>query len=293
MNKKIAILSGKGGTGKTSIAVNLSVLLADSCASVDGIDLLDLDVEEPNASHFFKQKAINKSTEVTRLVPEWQETNCSLCNKCSQICEFNAIASLGSQILIFKDLCHSCHACSILCPNNALEMKERRIGTSTEFKIEHTNLNFTEYRLDVGQPSGVPLISRAMDEIKAHQNRITIIDSPPGTACPMVEVVKNSDYIVLVTEPTPFGLHDLKLAVDTVRTMDLSMGILINKSGGGDDEIIHAYCNSEELPILGHIPHKREIAEAYSRGELVFDLSQEIRTAYTNFSKQLIEAIQS
>ena len=166
------------------------------------------------------------------------------------------------------------------------------MGQHSEYDTEFNNLTFDEYKLDIGQPSGVPLIAAAMDNINAAKDdTLVIFYSFPGTACPMVEVVKNSDYILLVTEPTPFGLHDLKLAVQTVKQMNVEMGILINKSGSGNDNIITDFCKSEDLPILGRIPQSQLIAEAYSRGELVYFLNDEIKSAWQNFANSLLQNI--
>jgi MinD superfamily P-loop ATPase len=254
------------------------------------VSLTDLDVEEPNSTLFFQDARCILRDEEFRLVPEWDEKACTLCNKCAKICEFNAIAFLGSRVLVFPDLCHSCHACSVLCPAGAMPMKPHRMGEAAYFKPVRQNLSLAEYRLDVGQPSAVPLISSALKKQAgtAGDDTLFILDAPPGTSCPMMEVSKDADYVLLVTEPTPFGLHDLGLAVETVRKLDRPMGVVINKSGSGNDELITTYCETEQVKILGRIPQDRAIAEAYSRGELVYGLSPDIRKSWEGLANSLL-----
>lgn len=292
MRKTIAIASGKGGTGKTSVSVNIASLLsANKPKEFDAILLCDLDVEEPNSMLFFQHAETLKTQEEYRLVPKWDESKCSFCGKCSQVCEFNSVAFLGNTVMIFSDLCHSCHACSVLCPEDALPMQNKRMGESSWHQAE--TLALCEYRLDIGQPSAVPLISSAINYLESNKedNQLVILDAPPGTSCPMIEVCKDVDYVVLVTEPTPFGLHDLSLAVDTVRTLNREFGVVINKSGSGDDNLILEYCKTENINILGQIPQSREIAEAYSRGKLVYDLNTDIRLAWDKLNENLIKEI--
>jgi MinD superfamily P-loop ATPase len=294
MRYKIAIASGKGGTGKTSVSVNLAAHLAGDLPDfADQVLLSDLDVEEPNASLFFSDAKTMLLQDEQRLVPVWDEKKCTLCNKCSQVCEFNAIAFLGSRVLVFPDLCHSCHACSVLCPEDALPMKEHKMGEARYVKPLQSNLSLIENRLDIGQPSAVPLISEAMQKMEnaAVDNSLIIMDAPPGTSCPMMEVTKDADFVLMVTEPTPFGLHDLGLAVETVRKLGRPMGVVLNKAGSGRDELIEDYCRKEGLAILGRIPQSQAIAEAYSRGELVYKLNDEIAAAWTKLADAIKKQI--
>jgi MinD superfamily P-loop ATPase len=291
MKKLVAIASGKGGTGKTSISVNLAALLSEMQElNYQQITLTDLDVEEPNSSLFFTDAKQYYQETAYRMVPEWDSTKCTLCNKCSQVCEFNALAFLGTRVLVFPDLCHACHACSLLCPENALPMKQHRMGEMTYFKPRQKNLILAEYRLDIGQPSAVPLIKDAITHIEsmASEHNLFILDAPPGNSCPMMEVSKSSDFVILVTEPTPFGLHDLKIAVDTVRKLERPLAVVLNKSGSGNDAIINEYCEQEKIEIIGKIPQSREIAEAYSRGELVYNINSEIRQAWSHLMDNLL-----
>ncbi len=294
MRYKIAIASGKGGTGKTSVSVNLAAQLAKDLPDfTDQVLLTDLDVEEPNSSLFFSDAKTILVQDEHRLVPVWDEKKCTLCNLCSKVCEFNAIAFLGTRVLVFPDLCHSCHACSTLCPEDALPMKEHKMGESRYLKPTQPNLSLIENRLDIGQPSAVPLISEAMDKMEnaAVDNSLIIMDAPPGTSCPMMEVTKDADFVLMVTEPTPFGLHDLGLAVETVRKLGRPMGVVLNKAGSGRDELIEDYCRKEGLPVLGRIPQSQAIAEAYSRGELVNRLNDEIAAAWTNLADAIKKQI--
>ena len=296
MRKKIAIASGKGGTGKTIVSVNLAAQLAETLdANSQHVALVDLDVEEPNSMLFFNDAERFYHEAESRPVPVWDEKACTLCNKCSEVCEFNAIAFLGTRVLIFPDLCHSCHACSVLCPVDALPMRERRMGEVSYFKPKQANLSLSEYRLDIGQPSAVPLISSAIKRISQipGNNQLFLLDAPPGTSCPMMEVVKSSDFVLLVTEPTPFGLHDLKLAVETVEKVDKPMAVILNKAGSGNDEIIDEYCEVEGIPIIAKIPQSREVAEAYSRGQLVYKISDEFYKIYKSFSQDLVNMLKT
>ena len=260
---KIAIASGKGGTGKTTLAVNLAGFLAEKRDVV----LTDLDVEEPNSGLFIKGELILQQHKF-KMVPVLQGS-CSLCGECQQICNFHAVLQLGPQIMVFPELCHSCYACSELCPESALLMMPQKMGELKHF--ERGRLSFIESRLDIGQEQAVPLIAQTNTYINEHftNGAVKIYDSPPGTSCPVIEAVKNVDFVILVTEPTPFGLHDLKLAVDTMRELGKKFAVVINRFGIGNDDVID-YCSKEQIDIIAKIPNDRRIAELYSRGELLY-----------------------
>lgn len=260
---KLAIASGKGGTGKTTLAVNLAI----KASKIMDTALIDLDVEEPNGVIFIKGKLIEEKP-VFRYVPQWIQDKCSLCGKCSTWCAYNALIKLGDIILVMPNLCHSCFACSELCPEGALLMKEDSLGKISYFQKDA--LHFIESRIDIGLEQAAPLIGQGLDYLEENFGnfQLKIIDSPPGTACSMVAAVKTADFVLLVTEPTPFGLHDLKLAIETVRQLSLPFGVVINRDGIGNDELRN-YLRNENIPIIASIPHKREIAETYSRGELL------------------------
>ena len=256
----ISIASGKGGTGKTTVAVNLAL-------SIDNVQFLDCDVEEPNAHIFLKPK-IEKQERAFIPVPEIDESKCVYCGKCAKVCVYNAIAILPGQdgkkgtTLVFAHLCHGCGACSALCPEKAIKEVNREIGV-----VEIGNcgkIEFIHGLLNIGEAMSPPLIRQVKEHI--NPKKTVIIDAPPGTSCPVVTSVKGSDFCVLVTEPTPFGLNDLILAVGVLRKLKIPFGVVINRSDLGNNKT-EEYCKQEDIPVLMRIPFKREIAMAYSKGE--------------------------
>ncbi len=253
MSLSIAVASGKGGTGKTTVAVGFAIVTG-RC------QLLDCDVEEPNA-HLFLRPRITQTEAVTIPVPQVDRERCSLCGRCAEACQFHAIAVMGKQVLVFPELCHGCGACALACPEEAIREAPRQVGVVESGKA--TKISFVHGRLNVGEPMATPVI-RA---VKAYldSKRLTIIDAAPGTACPVVEAVKGSDFCLLVTEPTPFGLSDLRLAVEVMEKLAVPCGVVINRSGEGD-EATEAFCATKQLPLLGRIPFDRAIAEAYAHG---------------------------
>jgi len=251
----ISIASGKGGTGKTTIAVNLALSLQEQ-----NVQLIDCDVEEPN-SHLFLKPSIHQVTSMGIPVPRIDESKCTYCGKCAKVCEYHAIAVILKNVLVFDELCHGCGACSYLCPEKAIFEVEREIGIVQEGSAN--GISFINGILNIGEPMASPLIRKAKERIQ--KNKIVILDAPPGTACPVIETVKGSDFCVLVTEPTPFGLNDLELAVGMLEKLGISMGVVINKADIGDRGVWD-YCKSKNIPILMEIPMDRRIAESYSRG---------------------------
>lgn len=277
---KIAIASGKGGTGKTTLSTNLASYLALN----DNVVLVDLDVEEPNSGLFLKGKLISKE-EKFKMIPEWVKDKCTLCGECQKVCNFHAVIQLGTMILVFPELCHSCYACSELCPTSALPMKEKKIGDLSHYKVE--NLDFIESRLIIGEEQAVPLIKQTIDYTDENfSGSIKIFDSPPGTSCPVIEVVKDTDFVILITEPTPFGLNDLKLAVETVRELNKKFGVVINRFGTGNNNV-ELYCEKENIPIIAKIPDKREIAELYSKGKLLYNKIPEVKKELNKIKEYL------
>ncbi len=261
---RIAIASGKGGTGKTTLAVNLATKLAENSSTV----LVDLDVEEPNSGIFFHGNEI-ASHKAVRMVPNWEKQNCTLCGLCPTYCRYNAVIKLGDYIVILPELCHSCYACSELCPVNALPMQETHLGEIRQKKTG--NLDFVECRLDIGLEQASPLIAQGLSYLAKHfsNHHYQIIDSPPGTSCAMISAVKTADYVILITEPSPFGLYDLSLAVDTIRNLGKPFGVVINRWGIGNSDILD-YLQREGIELLASIKHSREIASGYSKGEILY-----------------------
>jgi len=261
---KIAIASGKGGTGKTTLSTNLASYLSEKQEVV----LTDLDVEEPNSGLFIHANLVHEEDKF-KMVPEWIEDKCTLCGICQKVCNFHAVIQLGKMIMVFPELCHGCYACSELCPESTLPMIPKKMGKLRHFKKD--NLNFVESRLDIGEEQAVPLISQTQKYIDEHfaDDVIRIYDSPPGTSCPVIEATKDSDFVILVTEPTPFGLHDLKLAIDTMIELKKNFGVVVNRYGIGNEDVI-TYCEDENIPVLAKIPNKRRIAELYSSGKLIY-----------------------
>jgi MinD superfamily P-loop ATPase len=251
----ISIASGKGGTGKTTIAVNLALSLPKGSAQ-----LIDCDVEEPN-SHIFLSPPIHQVTSMGIPVPRIDESKCTYCGKCAKVCEYHAIAVILKNVLVFDELCHGCGACSYLCPEKAVFEVEREIGTVQEGSAD--GVSFVNGVLNIGEPMASPLIRKTKEKIK--KEKIVILDAPPGTACPVIETVKGSDFCLLVTEPTPFGLNDLELAVGMLEKLGIPKGVVVNKADVGNGEVWD-YCQSENIPILMEIPMDRRMAESYSRG---------------------------
>jgi MinD superfamily P-loop ATPase len=276
---KIAIASGKGGTGKTTIATNLAYTIAQMGRQVQ---YLDCDVEEPNG-HIFLKPNIEKTRAVTVDVPQVDLEKCTGCGKCSEICQYSAIVHLkDNNVLTFEQLCHSCGGCFLVCPSDAIKPKPLDIG-DIEFG-KAGKIDFVHGRLRIGYVRTVSLIKEVKSHIK--QDSLAILDVPPGTSCPVVEVVKKADFVLLVTEPTPFGLNDLKLAVGLVREMKLPFAVIINRYGIGDDEV-ERYCKTENIDIALKLPDDRRIAEAYSTGRMIVAALPEYKEQFSNLYEYL------
>jgi MinD superfamily P-loop ATPase len=282
---KIAIASGKGGTGKTTLSTNLAGLLAEEMQLV----LVDLDVEEPNSGLFINAKLIHKEDQF-KMVPDWIEDRCALCGLCQKVCNFNAVIQMGKLIMVFPELCHGCYACSELCPTNALPMIPKKMGELKHFRGD--NLHFVESRLDIGEEQAVPLIKQTHQYINKlfTDDFLKIYDSPPGTSCPVIESTKDADYVILVTEPTPFGLHDLKLAVETMKELKKDFGVVINRFGIGNDDVLK-YCEDEQIQVLAKIPNDRRIAELYSEGKLIYKEFPEVKTELVKVKSFIINQL--
>lgn len=268
---KIVVASGKGGTGKTTISTNLAAYISEKT------DLLvaDLDVEEPNTGLFLSGKLLLEEIKYKER-PEWKENTCLLCGLCQKVCNFNAVLQLASQIIVFPELCHSCFACSEMCPSGSLPMISERIGELKAY--ENGRLTLVESRLDIGQEQSVPLISQTKKLVAERfgEKEIQIFDSPPGTSCPVIEASKDADLVLLVTEPTPFGLNDLVLAVETMRELKKKFAVIINRFGIGNDNVLD-YCKGENIEVIARIPDSRIVAELYSTGKLIYPEVEEFK----------------
>ena len=313
----ISFASGKGGTGKTTVAINFALSLSQE-SNHPAIQFLDCDVEEPNAAIFLKPK-FTETVSVGIPVPVVDLKKCTYCGKCAEVCAYNAIAVVNPakytqtkrnttnietsptsanqvkrNVLIFSELCHGCGGCKLLCPENAISETNREIGIMQIGKAG--TIEFIHGKLNIGEPMAPPLIreikQKAFGETVKRRNgetnhQFTIIDVPPGTSCPVIEAVKGSDFSVLVTEPTPFGLHDLKLAVETLRKINIPFGVVINRDGIGDSKT-DQYCKKENIPVLMRIPMDREIAIAYSNGIPLIKINTKYEAKFSELYKKII-----
>jgi len=270
----ISVASGKGGTGKTTIAVNLAL-------SLSNVQLLDCDVEEPNCHIFIKPVFESKNT-VFIPVPKVDTKKCDGCGRCQEVCAYNAIAVVNKKVLIFSELCHGCGSCTYFCPHNAIEEENKEIGIVEIGKKDGTQ--FVHGKLNVGMMMSPPVIRAVKKYID--KKKTVIIDSPPGTSCPVITAIKDTDFVILVTEPTPFGLNDLVLAVEVVRKLGIPSGVIINRSDLGNNKT-DEYCAEENIPILARIPFSKEIAGLYSKGNSIIDALPEYREKFQDLYKKV------
>lgn len=276
---RIAVASGKGGTGKTTVSLNL--------ASMFGVpvQLADCDVEEPNLNLFLRCDQL-ACTPVTMLIPEVDANRCTGCGACGELCQFRGIVSLGTRALVFPELCHGCGGCIRVCPSGAISENPHQIGTISIGQSRAIRL--VEGRLEVGV-SSVPPVIRAVHQ-QLRDDMPAILDAPPGTSCPVTATLLGADYVLLVTDPTPFGLHDLKLAVATARALNLPCGVVINRAG--EDQVgLNQYCQAEALPVLLSLPDDRQIAEITSRGDLVAHVLPEYGLMFAELANKLQQEV--
>ncbi len=291
----ISVASGKGGTGKTTIAVNLALALAKD--KEKNVQFLDCDVEEPNA-HLFLEPVITNSESVEIPVPKIDHKKCNYCGKCAEVCVFNAIAVTKNKVLVFPGLCHGCGACTLFCPEKAITEEGNEVGVLEEGKAG--SINFIHGRLNIGEPMAPPIIRKIKKKIKKDGTKgknndiinrhITLIDAPPGTSCPVIESIKDSDYTILVTEPTPFGLHDLILAVEVLKKLNIPYGVVLNKCDIGDHKV-EEYCKKNGIPLLLSIPLDREIAVAYSQGIPIVKINPSYEQKFIQLYQKIVQTI--
>ena len=272
---KIAVLSGKGGTGKTTVSSNLAAILKNKT-------LIDCDVEEPNV-HLFFTMASNIKNSVYTEYPHIDMRKCNLCGECGDFCNFNAILPAKNRVLVFKEACHACGGCAIVCPKGAITYRKREIGV-IEQGISNKGVKIKSGVLNVGELSGVKIIEALLDSINTNED--AIIDSPPGTSCATVAAVESADYALIVSEPTPFGVSDMKMVVEMLRKLRIPFSLVINKAGLGNDEI-YQYAAEENIKIIGEIPFSREAAKNYSAGELISETIPEIKAHFNAIIEHL------
>ncbi|NBB94974.1 MAG: P-loop NTPase [Planctomycetes bacterium] len=279
---KIAVSSGKGGTGKTTVATNLAVTAARAGRSVG---YLDCDVEEPNGFLFLKPQ-IDQTQPVNVSIPKVDLDTCNGCGQCGRICQYSAVVSMNKQVLVFPDLCHGCGGCWLVCPTGAITESHRQTGQLESGSTD--GMQCVQGLLNIGEVMSPPVIEAVKDA--APDVEILVIDSPPGTSCPVIESVRDSDFVLLVTEPTPFGLNDLKLAVEMVQALKLPFAVVINRADVGDGDT-RQYCQRQRIDVLAEIPDDRQVAEAYSRGEMACDAVPTYRELYSDLLDSLTKRV--
>ncbi len=272
---RIVVASGKGGTGKTTVATSLAFIASEQ----ESVRLMDCDVEAPNA-RLFLDPLIDSHKEVGVLIPQVDENLCNFCGKCAQVCQFHAIAVIGKKILIFPELCHGCGSCTLICPERAISEKLEVMGELSGGSAVQ-DIEFAQGIMKIGEPMAVPIIRELKRWAPVRLPTVEIRDAPPGASCPVVETIRGADFALLVTEPTPFGLHDLKQVVAITRELGIPAGVVINRDGIGDDGV-EVYCAEINLPILMRIPMERRIAEAIASGKLLVEAAPEYHQAFQN-----------
>ena len=282
----ITIASGKGGTGKTTIAASFTLSLAAEQSQPPLF--LDCDVEAPNA-HLFLHPRLDEQQDVALLIPSVDESKCTHCGKCAEVCQYHAIAVLGQKTLVFPQLCHGCGSCTALCPEKAITEIPDRMGV-IERGAAIAGISFARGVLDVGEPMAAPVIRQLKKWVMALPGQVVIRDAPPGTSCPVVEAMRGSDFLLLVTEPTPFGLHDLKLAVEVGREMGIPSGVIINRQNGSYPAM-DEFCFDYQLPVLLRIPFERVIAEGVAQGKTLVEIHPEYADRYLRMFIQIASLV--
>lgn len=282
---KIAIASGKGGTGKTTIATAFAQALSRAEYSVS---LLDCDVEGPNA-HIFIQPEFDQFEDVNMLIPSVDDETCTGCGQCAEVCQFHAIVVIGGQTLVFPEMCHGCGSCTLICPEEAITEIPKRLGI-LEGGLSQEGIRFSHGILDIGEPMAVPVISKLKKWQDLMDAEVVLIDSPPGASCPVVESLRGADYIILVTEPTPFGLHDLRQAYKVTQELGIPAGVIINRDGIGDTGV-EQYCEEVGLQIFVQIPLERKIGQGIAQGKSLLEIKPEYENRFLQLYLQIIESL--
>jgi MinD superfamily P-loop ATPase len=280
---KIAIVSGKGGTGKTMVATSLALSLAAHMPKQPPL-FLDCDVEAPNA-HLFLHPTLTEGQDVGLLIPSIDEAKCTHCGKCAEVCQYHAIAVLGQKTLVFPQLCHGCGSCTALCPELAIHEEPDRMGV-IERGPALAGISFARGVLDVGEPMAVPVIRQLKKWSQPVPGQVALYDAPPGTSCPVVETVRGSNYMLLVTEPTPFGLHDLRLTVQVANELGIPAGVIINRENG-HYPALEEFCAKQHLPVLLRIPFERVIAEGVAQGKTLVEIHPEFTDRFRHMFTQI------
>jgi len=277
----VAIASGKGGTGKTTVAASFAMALSEQGRTVS---FVDCDVEAPNA-HLFLKPDLERQKQVDILIPEVDADLCTGCGSCAKVCEFHAIVTLGKKTLVFPELCHGCGSCTLVCPEGAITEIPKPLGI-LEGGLTSEDIHFSHGVLNVGEPMAVPVINQLKSWKNHSDMEIIIRDSPPGTSCPVVESLRGADFVILVTEPTPFGLHDLKLAVQLTRELNIPAGVIVNRDGIGDTKV-DEYCQEDHLPILMRIPFSRKTGEGIAQGKTLIEIYPDYLKEFQNLHRQI------
>lgn len=281
---RIVVASGKGGTGKTTVATSLALVAAEQ----ETVRFMDCDVEAPNAG-LFLDPVWEKRKEVGLLIPQVYEAACTFCGKCADICQFHAIAVIGKKTLVFPELCHGCGSCTLVCPENAISEELDVMGV-LESGPATRGIDFAQGEMNIGEPMAVPIIRELKKWTPANPPAIEIRDAPPGASCPVVESIRGADFVLLVTEPTPFGLHDLKQVAGAVKELGIPAGVIVNRDGIGDNAV-ETYCAESGLPVLMRIPMDRQVAEGIAQGHTLVEVRPEFGPALRDLLGQIVHLV--
>lgn len=273
---QITVASGKGGTGKTTVATSLALSLALNNTAYPPL-FLDCDVEAPNA-HLYLKPHFESRKDVDILIPGIEDAKCTGCGRCAEICEYHAIAVVNKKVLVFPQLCHGCGSCTLLCPTKAIHEVSNIIG-SLETGSTQSGIVFAHGVLNISEPMAVPIIKQLKKWFKPKSDQVVIIDAPPGTSCPVVEAARDADFLLLVTEPTPFGLHDLKLAAQVAKELNIRTGVIINRNGVGHAGV-EDFCKAEKIPVLMRIPYDLAIAKGTAQGQPLVEIYPEYSSLF-------------